>query len=147
MPDNVSLTVAEINQMKQTSNSLMSKLTDIRFHFSPTKNASNSSKDLPIISDDKGGLVIYAAKDSLKLSKTTNNVIVFTLPKVSFSVAPVIQVTLSGETDKSKYLLNTSATWDPSGKITVHISSGKDAKTLTKDKPSVYVNVLAIGYA
>lgn len=148
MPDNVSLTVSEINQMKQTSNSLISRLKDLRFYFATSKNsAKESTKSLPIISDNEGGLVIYAARDTLKLTKTTNNTIVFTLPTVDFSVTPVIQVTLTDANDRSKYLLNTSATWDPSGKITVHVSSGVDSKTLTKDKPSVLVNVLAIGYA
>jgi hypothetical protein len=146
MPDNVSLTVSEINEMKQTSNSLKSRLKDIRFYFSPSNN-TKSTKELPIISDDKGGLIMYAARETLPLGKTTNNTIVFTLPKIDFSATPVIQVSLSAATDKSKYLLNTSATWDPSGKITVHVSSGVDSKTLTKDKPSVVVNVLAIGYA
>jgi len=144
MPDNVSLTVSEINQMKQTSNSLISRLKDKTFTFSSSKE-KDTAKSYPIISDDEGGLMIYAARETLKLSKTTNNTVVFTLPTIDFSGTPIIQVTLTAVTDKSKYLLSTSATWEPSGKITVHVSSGVDSKTLTKDKPSVYVNVLAIG--
>lgn len=147
MPDNVSLTVAEINQMKQTSNSLISRLKEIRFYFATNKNsAKESTKSLPIISDTEGGLVIYAAKDSLKLTKVKSNKIEFTLPAIDFSVTPVIQVTLTDSDDASKYLLNTSAKYE-AGKITVWVSSGVAGNTITSAKPTIYVNVLAIGYA
>jgi hypothetical protein len=147
MPDNVSLTVSEINQMKQTANSLIGKLKDIRFYFQTDKSSAtkNSIKSLPIISDNEGGLVIYAGRDTLKLTKAKGNSLVFTLPTMNFAATPVIQVTLTAENDKSKYLLSTTAHYAP-GKITVYVSSS-NAPGITKYGPSVMVNVLAIGYA
>ena len=146
MPDNVSLTVSEINQMKQTANNLIGRLKDIRFYFATSsKTGKDSTKSLPIISDNQGGLVIYAGKDTLKLSKAKGNAIVFTLPTIDFVGSPVIQVSLTQAGDISKYLLSTTATYK-SGEITVHVSSG-NAAGIAKNTPSVVVNVLAIGYA
>lgn len=152
MPDNVSLTVSEINGIKQTNDTLLSRLKRKTFTFANTKTTNKSDKSLPIIGDtNTQGMVVYAAYNDVKLKKNLSNKTTFKLTDCKFAEAPVIQVTVAGSDNLSLYQISTNAVWHGgSNSIDVWISVGatdKNHKLSNTKTLSVNIHVLAIGYA
>lgn len=150
MPDNVSLTVSEINSLKQTGNTLLSRLKTTPFVFS-NDSTGKSKQTLSLIADGSTpGMKVYAGSDTLKISKNAGNVIDFTLGTAKGTPQnPCILVTLSSSKDLSLYRFSYSAVYDSStGKVKVHISASPDNKHKLSSKKSVdvRVNLLVISY-
>jgi len=152
MPDNVSLTVSEINGIKQTNDTLISRLKRKTFTFANNKTTNKTDKSLPIIGDTNNqGMVIYAARDDITLKKNSNNSKTFKLTDCKFAEQPVIQITITATKDVTLYKINTSAVWHAGdNSIQVYVSAGaadKDHKLTSKNSLNLDINVLAIGYA
>jgi hypothetical protein len=152
MPDNVSLTVSEINSLKQTGNTLLSRLKTQPYVFSNDSTGKSVTK-LSLISDGaNAGIKIYAGSDTVKMTKNTGNTIIFTIPSTAKGNAanPCITVGIASSKDISIYRLSNNVVYDHStGKITVYISAAPDKKHAITSKSTleVRVNVLAINYA
>jgi hypothetical protein len=152
MPDNVSLTVSEINGIKQTNDTLLSRLKRKTFTYADNKTTNKNDKSLPIIGDTNNqGMVVYAAYNDIKLEKNLSNKITFKLTDCKFVGSPVIQATVASTQDVSKYQISTSVVYhkDPNS-IDVCISVGatdKDHKLSKTKTLTLNIHVLAIGYA
>jgi hypothetical protein len=150
MPDNVSLTSAEINNIKQINQTLISRLKRKVFHFGAGLK-DDDTKHLYLITDDTtAGMEVFAGVQSKKLTKNAGNSAVFHLPITGSPSTPNIQVTLSASNDITLYRFNTSAVYNNSAKtITVYISGAPDKKhTITSSKSvTVTVHLLVTSYA
>jgi hypothetical protein len=152
MPDNVSLTVSEINGIKQTNDTLLSRLKRKTFTFADNKTTNKNDKSLPIIGDTNNqGMVVYAAYNDIQLKKNLNNKITFKLTDCKFVGSPVIQATVASTDNVSKYQISTNVVYHKDGNsIDVWISVGstnKDNKLSNTKTLSLNIHVLAIGYA
>jgi len=152
MPDNVSLTVSEINGIKQTNDTLLSRLKRKTFTFADNKTTNKNDKSLPIIGDTNNqGMVVYAAYDDVVLKKNLKNKKTFKLTDCKFVGSPVIQVTVASTQDVSLYQISTSVVYNKDGNsIDVYISVGatdKNHKLSSTKTLSLNIHVLAIGYA
>jgi hypothetical protein len=153
MPDNVSLTVSEINGIKQTNDTLLSRLKRKTFTFADNKTTNKNDKSLPIIGDTNNqGMVVYAAYNDIQLKKNLNNKITFKLTDCKFVGSPVIQATVASTQNVSKYQISTNVVYHggTTNSIDVWISVGatdKDHKLSNTKTLSLNIHVLAIGYA
>jgi len=141
MPDNVSLTTADINNIKNIQGRALIRLNAKNFNF----NANGTIKTLPIIADalSSAGLQIFAASVDTVVKKNPHSIVI---DNGNFSCTgdPCIIVSLSGDSNVYKYQLTATSSYTSStGKISVNVFT---TKTLPKNGLKVTLNVLLIGY-
>jgi hypothetical protein len=150
--DNVSLTVADINQIKNTIDSNKSKLDQkTQFHFDNTASGDSATGLRLISGDGEAGIQIYAGASTKKLTKINDSVTFSVKGFQSKPKFPVAIASISATHDISQYKLITSTNIkNENGQhtVTVSVDSLAPAGTISTKKPlMVIVNLLLISYA
>lgn len=147
MADNINLTVADINNLKNNQNTAITRLDIKNFIFdSATDKAGN--EQIPIVPgslSDGRGMRVYAGKSQqLNMKNKKKHKVDFDLSGTGWTtqVDPIVVATVDGDASLSvaRLFLWTEIT---STKITVHIDA---TKKITGNTP-FKVNIVAIGYA
>lgn len=148
MADNINLTVADINNLKNAQNSATTRLDIKNFIFDSDANATAGNEQMPIVPggiNDGRGIRLYAAKSKqYDMKGKTKMTVPFDLNGTGWTtqINPVVIVTVEGESS-----INTAKlmTWVEvsSSKVTVHVEPKSKLSTSTPFK----INILAIGYA
>jgi len=143
MPDNISLSVSDINDLKTQGNLAKSILDAKNFIFDAR--GATGRKKLPLIGSDSSGIKIFAV---VKIVTMTSNSYHIKIPLTGMSTVaiPCVLVTLSGETTLSKYQL-TVATHVSKSAVDVYIETSGAKKITTSTGVKLDINLLAIGYA
>lgn len=142
MPDNVSLSVSDINDLKAQGN-LAKSIVDAKNFIFDAK-GSTSQKKLPLVGSDSSGIKIFSVIKTVTMKKNSYDISI-PLTGMASTVIPCVLVTLSGDTTLSKYQL-TVATHVTKNAVQVFIETSGN-KNITTKGVSVDINLLAIGYA
>lgn len=145
MPDNVSLTTADINNIKNVESTAITRLNQKNFMFDDSVDTADLFMSL--ISGDTKGIQIYSARQNVTMT-SGHATAKFDFNNFTSVVSPLVFVTLSGNDSMYKYkLVSTTGVVSTSG-VTVDIISAQGKYTISGSKKvSLVVNLLAIGYA
>lgn len=143
MPDNISLSVSDINDLKSQGNLIKSIINAKNFIFDAK--GATAQKKLALVGSDSSGIKVFAITQTAKMTSSSLKVSI-PLKNMASKATPCVLVTLSGDTTLSKYKL-TVATHITKNSVDVYIESGGTKKITTNDALTVDINLLAIGYA
>lgn len=143
MPDNVSLSIQDINDMKSQFVNAQNRLDVKNFVYYSDNKGKKKKGPMSLIGSDVSGIRIAVMKFPIQLKKGKKH-IEFDFPELNMKVAPVFSVTLEATGDISDNQIFHNVTWNQSTKVGhVYFNCTKLATGTIK----VTVNVTAIGYA
>jgi len=146
MPDNVSLSVSDINDLKNSTDLAISLLNKKSFVFDSAD--TSDPKKLAIVGSEDAAIKIFTAIKKVEMTSNSKSVDI-PLKYMASKVTPSIQVTISGAPSIAKYRLTTS-THVTKDKVTVYIEANPETGlriNAGSSKLHFDLNVLAIGYA
>jgi hypothetical protein len=146
MPDNVSLSVSDINDLKNSTDLAINLLDKKSFVFDSAD--ASDPKKLGLVGNKEDSIKIFTAIKKVEMTSNSKTVTV-PLKYMASKITPSVQVTVSGDSNLAKYRLSTSVEVTKE-KVIIYIEA--NPKTGLKinagsSKLHFSLNVLAIGYA
>jgi hypothetical protein len=147
MADNISITVSDINDLKNSRDTAIARLNVPNYQYAQVGTSKAADKQLPIVGDTGGSVKMYTGlSPNVSLPKSGKTATTtFNMTTLNFAVPPILSITVGADKDLTPHNINYNAVYNSkTNSVTVYISQ---AKTSSGSDISVNVHLIAIGYA